>query len=264
VKSCFAVISALILSAYFASAQTKGGPSFDCGKARARDERLTCSNADLSALDRRLSDTYGRLRGTSQGYTSRQLQSSQQQWLKARSGICIAPRDWVSEFSKPIARDPVGCLTKLYHQRIKMLEDGSFTHSPVYWLADSKTAYSVVGDILLSETNIIMAGGEEFRLSLVKNIPQNGAMTGGFEQADHLSLLKVVDPRPVKLISDNAVCQTGDAPMAFSYVVAAYDKQHTGLSIAIFQGAGAPKWDKSYLDNTRDLCGTFGYKRAQP
>lgn len=62
------------------------GPSFDCGKATKIDEFLICASPRLSALDRLLTEDYGKLR------RSQRLNAAQKQDLKARQRLWLRDR----------------------------------------------------------------------------------------------------------------------------------------------------------------------------
>lgn len=241
------------------SAKAQPGPSFDCHQAKTRIERTICSNPELSQLDLSLSDLYNRARSSSSNENSNQLRTSQREWLQARAGICVAPKDWAALFSKPPVKDPADCLSKLYKRRIGELKEGDSAKPLTYWLAESKTAYSITGDLLLSDAGMILTGAESINLSHVRDIQQNHAMDAGFEAAEQLSLFKVTNGKPWRLISGNSLCGSNEAPEPPTYFVIAYSKHQTEMNMAVFDGAGEPVWEKSNLDNTTNLCGTYGY-----
>ena len=53
-----ALLLLLLLVPATAGAQPVAGPSFDCARARAWDERMICGDRDLSALDRRVAEAF--------------------------------------------------------------------------------------------------------------------------------------------------------------------------------------------------------------
>ncbi len=236
------------------------GPSFDCKKKLSKVEGIICSNTTLSQLDKSLGDTYSAVRSSVDKDSQSKLLSSQKDWLQARAGICIAPVDWAGLFKTPISDNPEQCLESVYKSRIDELKNAKVEDFPVYWKAEAKTAYSITGDILLSNTNMVVADAKSFHLTFVKDLPQNQAMgDGSFDTADKLRLYKIEDPKSFPLISDNYLCDAQNAP---TYIVTATDQQANNLSIAVFSGAKEPTWDKSFLANTTSLCGTYGYGRT--
>ncbi len=82
------------------------GPSFDCGKARRRDEIMICGSVDLAALDRLLSSAYKSARSKLSATGRDTLKLSQREWLKGRAK-CRSER----------------CLRTALVERIKFLED---------------------------------------------------------------------------------------------------------------------------------------------
>ena len=85
------------------SDESNTGPSFDCDKASTPTEYAICASDDLSALDRVLADAYKVAKGLDNSTT---LRDEQRQWNKERSSTC---------------GDDVECLSRMYHERIKVL-----------------------------------------------------------------------------------------------------------------------------------------------
>ena len=67
------------------------GPSFDCGKATRTDEFLICASPRLSALDRLLTEDYGKLRRGDRlsADQKRELKARQRLWLKDRQSCSV-------------------------------------------------------------------------------------------------------------------------------------------------------------------------------
>jgi uncharacterized protein len=85
-------------------------PGFDCAKASSQVEKLICSDAELAALDRSLSDLYAVvLRHTPAG-EHRQLKAEQRGWIKGRDDC------WKDD-------DMRGCVASEYRTRIDELKD---------------------------------------------------------------------------------------------------------------------------------------------
>ncbi|MEO1494455.1 MAG: caspase family protein [Pseudomonadota bacterium] len=61
------------------------GPSYDCAKARRRDEIMICNSADLSALDRIMAKAYSTTRKRLNSNGRETLKLSQRSWLKKRA-----------------------------------------------------------------------------------------------------------------------------------------------------------------------------------
>jgi uncharacterized protein len=96
-------VAGLVLP-HAASAQ---GPSFNCIAASSPDEVLICQNGQLSALDRRMSGMYFRLRNSLFGERRRELEASQARWVRER---VACGRDF-------------GCVLSAYQNRIAELAD---------------------------------------------------------------------------------------------------------------------------------------------
>jgi len=81
--------------------------SFNCRYAKAADEVLICQDAQLSALDERMSSLYFNLRNSLSGYRRAALEDSQSRWLHGRMS-CGRDRD---------------CVYDSYVRRIRFLQD---------------------------------------------------------------------------------------------------------------------------------------------
>jgi uncharacterized protein len=237
------------------------GPSFDCHLAKSQVEHAICSDPKLSHMDQALANAY---KSAIASAVSAQAptRESQRAWLQARSGICVAPADWAPLFRKPVADNLAACLTTLYQNRIQELEGGDPSSFSVYWRAESKTAYAITGDILLSANHLILGGGHEIQIPLVKTLPQTHAMNdSGFDDAATLQLFKIWKGSSWKLIGGNTLCGLGEVP---TYLVLAQTDHNRSLSMAVFKGATEPRWEKPSLEDTHDLCGTYWYVRDTP
>jgi uncharacterized caspase-like protein len=82
------------------------GPSYDCSKARRRDEIMICDSPQLSALDRVLAQAYRSARSRSSNADKGTLRAEQAGWLKDR-GRCSSER----------------CIDAIYRDRIRQLKD---------------------------------------------------------------------------------------------------------------------------------------------
>ena len=78
-------------------------PSFDCQKAKTAQEKLICSDAKLSELDRKLMSVYGAALRNSPDKMA--LKTSQWEWLRSRDA-CLENSD---------------CIAKAYEERIAQL-----------------------------------------------------------------------------------------------------------------------------------------------
>jgi uncharacterized protein len=100
------------------SKATPGVASFDCGHASTPQERLICSDPELSALDGQLGKTYREKRALLSPKGAELLKSSQRNWLRYISTVC-APKSP----NAPLGKDPKTCLKQEYTGRLAALQD---------------------------------------------------------------------------------------------------------------------------------------------
>ncbi len=99
-----------------AQAPEAAAPGFDCQQAANAIEKAVCSDAELSALDRQLADTYAQALAKSGDTTT--LQATQRGWIKGRDDC------WK-------AVDIAACVREAYIARIVELRiDGALTAAP--------------------------------------------------------------------------------------------------------------------------------------
>ena len=87
---------------------TRGGPSFDCRKARTAVEHLICRDPGLAALDVILADAYNDVLARIQASQRASLYREEDRWLVGRDR-CAA------------AGDVTACVTRAYTKRIQEL-----------------------------------------------------------------------------------------------------------------------------------------------
>ncbi|BDG75082.1 lysozyme inhibitor LprI family protein [Roseomonas fluvialis] len=87
------------------------GPSFDCTRARAWDERQICAQADLAELDRRLAAAWRAVTERATPEQRAQLQAQQRAWLAERRA-CEGPQ----------AREAQSCVRRVMRARARDLE----------------------------------------------------------------------------------------------------------------------------------------------
>ena len=105
------LLLALLLPAP-AAAQAATGPSFDCARAQAWDERAICAARELAALDRRVNEAFRRAVEAAPAERDR-LQAEQRNWLRERRRC-----------EKPPSGTPQGCLRTAMAARATTLEAG--------------------------------------------------------------------------------------------------------------------------------------------
>jgi uncharacterized protein YecT (DUF1311 family) len=87
------------------------GPSFDCARARAWDERQICAQADLAELDRRIAAAWRAVTERATPDQRAQLQAQQRAWLAERRA-CEGPQ----------AREAQSCVRRVMRARARDLE----------------------------------------------------------------------------------------------------------------------------------------------
>lgn len=109
------MMRALTLAAALAlpglAAAQPAGPSFDCTRARAWDERAICAQADLSELDRRIAAAWRTLTERAAPEQRTRLQGEQRAWLAERRAC-----------QGPVEREAQSCLRRTLRARARDLE----------------------------------------------------------------------------------------------------------------------------------------------
>lgn len=95
----------LCLSALLACAFGAHAASFDCAKAKGDVERMVCGDAQTSALDSKLQQTYTEVLAATDTYGRKELAREQRNWIRYTRGIC----------------QDTSCLRKSYLGRIAIL-----------------------------------------------------------------------------------------------------------------------------------------------
>lgn len=103
------LITALLALPLPAFAQT--GPSFDCSRARAWDERNICAFGDLAALDRQIAAAWRTVTGRASEEERARLQADQRAWLTQRRAC-----------QGPVEREAVSCLRRTMQARARDLD----------------------------------------------------------------------------------------------------------------------------------------------
>lgn len=97
-------------------AAAEGGPAFDCAAAQSDAEKLICKDADLAALDRRLSDRFADASRVAAGLSvgadaaTKDLRATQRGWISGRDdcwkepdlGACVR-REYLSREAELVA-----------------------------------------------------------------------------------------------------------------------------------------------------------------
>ena len=114
----FAVITLL---SPFACAAAKGAvtASFDCRVAKTPTEHLICSDENLAALDKKVSDLFHEIHERSGASWSTQL-GQQREWLTSLRLICPIPSSWPTPVAELNAA--TSCMTWNYEDRIGTMQ----------------------------------------------------------------------------------------------------------------------------------------------
>ncbi|MBR0673151.1 lysozyme inhibitor LprI family protein, partial [Neoroseomonas soli] len=87
------------------------GPSFDCARARAWDERNICAFGDLAGLDRQIATAFRTITERASEQDRARLQGEQRAWLGERRAC-----------QGPVEREAVSCLRRVMRVRARDLE----------------------------------------------------------------------------------------------------------------------------------------------
>ena len=130
------------------------------------------------------------------------------------------------------------------------------------WIASSKTALSITGDVVLTSDKLILAH-KTFPLTSVREIGKEqlasvARIVDLSQPASSAQLFKTLIPRHSLLINSNTMCgPDNDA----TWMLAVYD--HGSLSLAFFSDVAEPKLDYKVVEASQSLCGTYTYTAAQ-
>lgn len=89
----------------FTASAASAGPAFNCRYAKLPAEVAICNSAELSGLDRTMSQLYYTARNRWHGQARRNLKNMQKQWLRQRNSCGY----------------DVNCLRWSYHNQISVL-----------------------------------------------------------------------------------------------------------------------------------------------
>lgn len=101
---------------------TPEGPSFDCNLAKTEDEKVICSDTELSKLDRKMAELYNVNNNMLlvSGMDRKQFLVGQKNWLHARNGVCGTSRSSSQKLENAAMK--IACFKKFYSERIGELE----------------------------------------------------------------------------------------------------------------------------------------------
>jgi uncharacterized protein len=140
-------LACLLLVTSIVTAQETSSPSFDCaGVAADSIEGLVCSDADLSALDRSLADTYATAMAKATD-TASLLRTEQRGWISGRDDC------WKSD-------DEAACVRTEYERRIAELQATYrlvASTGPVFYACDGNVANEVVATFFETEPPTLIA-----------------------------------------------------------------------------------------------------------
>ena len=126
-----------------------------------------------------------------------------------------------------------------------------------YWRAASRTASSITGDIVLSDSKVMI---DYTAFSLVQARTLVTAEVSAAFDADVNAggtgvLYRVTVPAAKRFLHHNTLCGTEDTQWMATFV------SGRTLEVAFFSGPNAPTFTVEALQNSTDLCGTFEYGR---
>lgn len=111
-----AALPSTVAPAPVRAAAPASGPSFDCARARAADEKIICATPDLSDLDRRMGEAYAAALAGATPAERERLRAEHEPWLRLRLG-CAG-----SGSAAPDERSAAAtCMRPLYARRIAEL-----------------------------------------------------------------------------------------------------------------------------------------------
>lgn len=110
-KRLILLLLLVLLAPLPVAAQAPSGPSFDCQRARAWDERNICAFSDLAGLDRQIAAAWRVLNERASAEDRARLQAEQRTWLGERRAC-----------QGPVEREAVSCLRRVMRARARDLE----------------------------------------------------------------------------------------------------------------------------------------------
>lgn len=130
------------------------------------------------------------------------------------------------------------------------------------WQATSNTAVYITGNIKLSPTKLTMVR-RDYPLTLVRDIDaQHLSDIGKSFASDHPTaarLYRTRIPASAKLVNGNDICGPNDANWLLAVSENNSDDNGPTLSLAFFSGDSEPHLDYEAIENTTNICGTYGY-----
>lgn len=120
----------LLIPLLAALAPAAPAASFDCAKAKTRIEKTICADKALSALDEKLAAAYRERLKSWQGKIEPYVRADQRKWLE-KVRAAEKPPGEVEPECRP--KEPLAaCLTRLYSERVGVLEGQAYALSGVY------------------------------------------------------------------------------------------------------------------------------------
>jgi hypothetical protein len=122
------------------------------------------------------------------------------------------------------------------------------TALPRHWIATSKTAMSITGDVTFTATSVAFsAGGGAMAITFLRDVPASVSFLGRSETTLHAYLYRVSSP-DLKLRAGNTLC--GARPTYATIL-----RSGTDIILTIYSGASAPTGAK-----TDRLCAGYAYE----
>jgi hypothetical protein len=126
-----------------------------------------------------------------------------------------------------------------------------------YWRAASSTAKSITGDVAIADEKFSI-NLTNFTIARIRSLEQGetSALFGAQGTAGGSgSLYRLIVPASKKFLHRNSLCGSDDTQWMVTYVAG------RTLQLAFFSGQKPPMFATDVLENSTDLCGTFGYVR---
>lgn len=129
-------------------------PSFDCAKAETEVEKLICSDAELSRLDKEMVESYNKLRNNLLEKKYKKLLTQRQRtWLNNRSKVpCMMEVDTAQKKE---------CLRHVYEYRIQKLNG---------WNGENREDFYIAYENIKPNFKFISNNGEEINLLFFKDV----------------------------------------------------------------------------------------------
>jgi hypothetical protein len=155
---------------------------------------------------------------------------------------------------------PVLAQTPASTQPTRPPDTDSATSRAKRWIASSRTAESITGNVEMASDKISFAH-KSFKIHLAQelsnaNLEDAGKIVNETHTPSSASLYKILIPRSAILLNGNNICGPKDA----TWMLAVYGRKY--LALAFFSGETEPNLDYKLVSVSSSLCGTYGFTPA--